>query len=300
MKVLNFGSLNYDYVYQVEHIVKPGETINSYGMQKNPGGKGLNQSIALSRSGTEVWHAGLVGEDGDELLEISVQEGIHTDYIEKIAGRTGHTIIQVDREAQNSIVLFGGSNQKNNRRYIDQVLGHFEEGDFLLLQNEINELYYIIQRAAEKKMKIILNPSPVNEQINACNLQLVDLFFVNEIEAMCLTGEKEPEKILEEAKKIYPNADIVLTLGEKGSVFQCGDNRVWQEIFSVKAVDTTAAGDTYTGYFISGLLKKKSIEQIMRESACAAGLAVSKKGALDSIPYMAEVERVINERDGRI
>lgn len=290
MKILNFGSLNYDHVYQVEHIVTPGETIQSSGFQRFCGGKGLNQSIALARAGAEVWHAGLVGEDGEELIDVCAENGIHTEYIKKIAGKTGHTIIQVDSQGQNSIVLYGGSNQAFSKEYIDAVLDGFQAGDFLLLQNEINEPGYIIDRAFEKKMRILLNPSPYNSRIAACDLKKISVFFINEVEGRMETGKEDEKEILQVMKERYPDAAVVLTLGDKGAFYQSQDTTVWQEAYPVKTVDTTAAGDTFTGYFIAGLVDKLDIKETMKRSAMAAGLAVSRNGAAASIPYKKEIE----------
>ena len=140
MKVLNFGSLNLDYVYQVESILIPGETQASKSRQIFCGGKGLNQSIALAKAGIPVYHAGLIGEGGEPLLEVCKENGVNTEFIRQIPGPCGHTVIQVDENGQNCILLFGGSNRSMTKEFVDTVLNSFEEGDIILLQNEINEL----------------------------------------------------------------------------------------------------------------------------------------------------------------
>lgn len=155
MKVLNFGSLNLDYVYQVDHMVKPGETLASAGMEIFLGGKGFNQSVALARAGVPVFHAGLIGEDGGEFRTACKINGIDARYIHDAPGRTGHTIIQVDRNGQNCILLHGGSNRLLVQSYVDEVLSDFSPGDFLILQNEINLLDYIIDCAWERGMRIV-------------------------------------------------------------------------------------------------------------------------------------------------
>ena len=214
MKVLNFGSLNLDYVYQVESILIPGETQASKGRNTFCGGKGLNQSIALAKAGIPVYHAGMIGEGGEVLLAACKENGVNTDFIKQIPGPCGHTVIQVDKNGQNSILLFGGSNRSITREFVDSVLASFDKGDVILLQNEVNELDYIIDAAYEKGMMIILNPSPYDSALESCDLSKVSLFLVNEIEGFQITGEKEPEKILARIKKVYPHARIVLTLGE--------------------------------------------------------------------------------------
>ncbi|MFA9377793.1 MAG: ribokinase [Lachnotalea sp.] len=290
MKVLNIGSLNYDYVYTVKHIVEKGETISSQNMEVFCGGKGLNQSIALSKAGVPVYHAGLIGEEGELFLQECLINGVNTTYIKQILGKSGHTIIQVDEQAQNCIILFGGANQKFSKEYIDAVLKNFEKGDILLLQNEINELNYIIDRAYEIGLQIVLNPSPYNEKMEQCNLSKISVFMMNEIEGEQITGEKEPEKIMQEIKNKYPEAKVVLTLGSNGVMYQYKDEVCHQGIFEVKAVDTTAAGDTFTGYFIATMIEEMPIKEALRLCAKASSITVSRKGATQSIPFRSEVE----------
>lgn len=290
MKILNFGSLNLDYVYQVEHILIPGETLSSSDRTIFCGGKGLNQSIALAKAGITVYHAGMVGEGGEILLETCRENGVDTRFVRKIDGPCGHTVIQVDKDAQNCILLFGGANRSITREFVDEVLAFFEKGDVILLQNEINELGYIIDKASEKGMMIILNPSPYDNALDRCNLSKVSLFLVNEIEGHQITGEKEPEAILAKVRSIYPKAKIVLTLGSEGAVYQ-DENQIYRQgIYKVKAIDTTAAGDTFTGYFIASILENMSVEEGLKLAAKASAIAVSRPGATASIPLREEVQ----------
>ena len=289
MKVLNFGSLNLDYVYQVESILIPGETQASKSRQIFCGGKGLNQSIALAKAGIPVYHAGLIGEGGEPLLEVCKENGVNTEFIRQIPGPCGHTVIQVDRNGQNCILLFGGSNRSMTKEFVDSVLDSFEEGDIILLQNEINELDYIIDRAYEKKMMIILNPSPFDSALESCDLSKISLFLMNEIEGFQITGEKEPDRILAKVKELYPKAKVVLTLGGDGSVYQDETGIYRQGIFKVKTVDTTAAGDTFTGYFISSVIDGMPVQDGLKLAAKASAIAVSRPGATASIPVRSEV-----------
>ena len=289
MKVLNFGSLNLDYVYQVESILIPGETQASKSRQIFCGGKGLNQSIALAKAGIPVYHAGLIGEGGEPLLEVCKENGVNTEFIRQIPGPCGHTVIQVDENGQNCILLFGGSNRSMTKEFVDTVLDSFEEGDIILLQNEINELGYIIDRAYEKHMMIILNPSPFDNALENCDLSKISLFLMNEIEGYQITGEKEPDRILEKVKDLYPKAKVVLTLGGDGSVYQDETGIYRQGIFKVKAVDTTAAGDTFTGYFISSIIDGIPVQKGLELAAKASAIAVSRPGATASIPIRSEV-----------
>ena len=289
MKVLNFGSLNLDYVYQVESILIPGETQASKDRQIFCGGKGLNQSIALAKAGIPVYHAGLIGEGGEALLEVCKENGVNTEFIRQIPGPCGHTVIQVDKNGQNCILLFGGSNRSMTREFVDEVLDCFEEGDIILLQNEINELDYIIDRAYARRMMIILNPSPFDQALEHCDLTKISLFLMNEIEGFQITGEKEPDKILQKVKELYPNAKVVLTLGSDGSVYQDDTGIYRQGIYKVKAVDTTAAGDTFTGYFISSIIDGLPVQEGLKLAARASAIAVSRPGATASIPLRSEV-----------
>lgn len=294
MKILNIGSLNLDYVYEVDHIIQPGETEAAKDRNIFLGGKGMNQSIALAKAGADVYHAGLIGEDGGMFLEACRKYGVKDQYIEQVEGPSGHTIIQVDKDAQNSILLFGGANQKFTKEYIDRVLEDFGEEDYLLLQNEVNLLGYMVDKAYEKGMTIVLNPSPFNEKIDSVDLKKVSVFLVNEVEGGQITGCKEPEEVMKQMRKMFPDAKIVLTLGQDGSVYAEKDKIYRQPVFKVKAVDTTAAGDTFTGYFLAGMMEGKKIEEVLKISAKASAIAVTRKGAVQSIPEKEEVIQSIN------
>ncbi len=310
MKALNYGSLNIDFVYNVEHFVRSGETISSQNMAIFAGGKGLNQSVALAKSGIDTWHAGCIGEDGEFLADILQKSGAHTELISRLPGRNGHAIIQKQPNGQNCILLYGGSNQQNTREQIDEVMSHFEKGDYLILQNEINEISYIMERAHEKGMIIVLNPSPMDEKIHTYPLEYVDYFLLNEIEAKDLTGFDQNladtdqhrvqemdevssawDALLEEVCSHFPNSKVVLTLGEYGSIYKDEKQKIHQPIMKVPVVDTTAAGDTFTGFFIGSIAKGLSPENAMKIAAKASAIAVSRQGAAPSIPELGEVER---------
>ena len=296
MKILSFGSLNIDYVYSVPHFVKKGETLSAKELNVYTGGKGLNQSIALARAGVETYQAGAIGTDGMFLLEQLKEAGVKTDLVKILDDvRTGNAIIQNDDEGDNCIVLFGGANQAITKEQVDEVFKDFTNEDYLLIQNEINELSYIVEKAKEEGMKIILNPSPMNEKIMKLPLDQIDYFILNEIEAMQILKMDKPEEI--DGKYIasllherFKDATIVLTLGSEGSVCISDDEYVEQSIYKVKAIDTTAAGDTYTGYFIAGILNGKTIKESMDIASKASAIAVTRQGAAPSIPVLDEVE----------
>lgn len=290
MKVLNYGSLNIDHVYQVDQIVQPGQTIDSYGVNVFPGGKGMNQSIAIARAGCRVYHAGNIGADGQFMKELLEEAGADCTWLRTVDVGTGSTFIQVDSNGQNCIVLNGGANRANSKEYVDEVLANFGEGDLVLLQNEINEVGYIIDKAYEKGMIIVVNPSPMNEKILACDLKKVSMFLMNEDEGMAITGKQEPAEILAAMTEMYPEAQTVLTLGSKGSVYQGKGRTIEQKAFRVKAVDTTAAGDTFTGYLLAAMARGEDMAKCLEEGSKASAIAVTREGATTSIPVLAEVQ----------
>ncbi|MBQ5422033.1 MAG: ribokinase [Clostridium sp.] len=295
MKVLCFGSLNIDYTYQVDHFVKKGETLSSDGLAVYTGGKGLNQSLALARAGADVTLAGAIGKDGLFLLDTLKEGGVDTSCVKVLEEeRTGNAIIQNDREGDNCILLYGGANQKITREMADEVLGRFSAGDFLLLQNEINELPYIMERAHAAGMHIVLNPSPMNAKILSLPLSCVDYFLLNEGEAAGILGVGAAdcgyEELLQGLKKQFPEARVVMTVGGDGSFYADKVSVRHQEAYRVKAQDTTAAGDTYTGYFIASLLAQKTPEEAMERASKASAICVTRKGAAPSIPTPEEVE----------
>ena len=289
MKILNFGSCNIDLVYSLDHIVRVGETETTAKMETFPGGKGLNQSIALARAGMQVYHAGCVGSDGEMLLELLKSSGVDVSHVARVDSKNGHAVIQVSAKGENSIFLYPGSNEMVTCEMVDEVLSHFAAGDFLLLQNEISNVDYLVKRAYERGMCIIFNPSPINEKIARIDFGMLSYLILNEVEAQEIGGQESPEENLLALRKAYPHLRVVLTLGEEGSVYADSNTELRQAAFCVQAVDTTAAGDTFTGYFASEISKGSPLAVALRMASAAAALAVSRKGAAPSIPYYDEV-----------
>ena len=295
MKVLNIGSMNLDLVYSVDHIVQPGETEASFSLDTFLGGKGLNQSMALAKAGVEVYQGGMIGEDGQVFLDACAQYGVKADYIRTVPGKSGHAVIQRDKNAQNCILLYGGANQMLTEAYVDEVLSNFSAGDILLLQNEVNMMPYIVEKAYEKGMQIALNPSPFNEKLAEVDMAKISIFLLNEVEGNQVTGLTDPDEIIAEMLRRFPNAKIVLTLGKDGAVYADAGQKHFQSVFKVQAVDTTAAGDTFTGYFLTGLLDGMPVPEILKMSAKASSIAVTREGAVPSIPYRSEVLEALGE-----
>ncbi len=294
MKVLNFGSLNIDFVYKVRHTVRPGETLSSKDLMIHAGGKGANQSAALAKAGIPVFHAGKIGNDGRWLLEKLKKFGVNTDLVTVSDGKTGNAIIQVSDNGENAIVLYGGGNKEISREEITQVLQNFKRGDMLLLQNEISNIPFIMETARKTGMKIVFNPAPFEEKILSYPLDFVDIFIVNETEGSGLSqGENIPEKIVDTLTETYRGKDIILTIGKNGVLYGKDTFRAAADIIDVPVVDTTAAGDTFIGYFIAGLLHDRPIEELLRFSCIASSLTVSKPGAMDAIPLLDGVLRLL-------
>lgn len=290
MKVLNIGSLNLDYVYSVPHIVGAGETLASRDMNIYLGGKGINQSIALAKAGADVYHCGMIGDDGTVFLEACKEYGVNSDYIKQTDTKTGHAIIQIDDNAQNCILIYGGANQQLTKEFIDDVIDKFDKGDILLLQNEVNDIAYIVDKAYEKGLTIALNPSPYNEKLDAVDMSKISIFLLNEVEGEQITGAKEPDEIIKSLLEYFLEARIVLTLGGDGAVYADKDTQITQPVFKVNAVDTTAAGDTFTGDFLAGIIEGMPVVDILRMSAKAYSIVVTRKGAIPSIPYRSVAE----------
>lgn len=293
MKILNFGSLNIDWVYNVDHFVRPGETLFPLSVERFCGGKGLNQSVALAKAGASVFHAGGMGSDGEFLKQRLLESNVDVSFVKTFDVPTGNAFIQVDKTGQNCIVLFGGANWEITAAYAEEVLDNFSQGDILVLQNEISALKEIVNMAYDRGLQIVLNPSPMNEKILELDLQKITYFMMNEIEGEAITGKSRPDDILDEMIKSYPKCKVVLTLGDKGAMYAEGKARLKCGSYEVTAVDTTSAGDTFTGYFIAALAKLTETEKALERASKAAALAVSVKGASNSIPIPEDVDNCI-------
>lgn len=293
MKIYNLGSLNIDYVYSVEHFVTGGETISSRGLSLFPGGKGLNQSIALARAGAPVIHGGICGTGGDFLINTLQDAGVDTTRIKRSEDSNGHAIIQVNSQGENCIMIHPGTNGMVDATYIEEYLRDASEGDILLLQNEVSGLADAFEIAHSKGMTLVFNPSPYSVDLCSLPLSYVDIWFVNEIEGGAITGTSDPYAIADAFMTLYPEARLVLTLGDKGSIYRDKDTAHVQTAYRAVPVDTTAAGDTFTGYFMSYLTSAHSVKDSMNAASLAASITVSRMGAAESIPDISEVEKLL-------
>ena len=219
MNIFTIGSLNLDYVYTVDHFVRPGETLSALKREIFPGGKGLNQSIALARAGVPVYHGGCIGHDGGLLLQTLKEAGADISLVEIVEEPTGHTVIQVDTSGENCILLYGGANHSLTPDLLERIFACCKKGDILLLQNEVNALPEILRLAGKKGIFTALNPSPWEDSLRELPLESVRWFLLNRLEGEGFTGEKEPEHIAAALRNRYPQAAVVLTLGAKGALY---------------------------------------------------------------------------------
>ena len=283
-KILNIGSLNLDYVYAVPHFVAAGETLLATRRDVFAGGKGLNQTVAAARAGAQVFHGGAVGADGDMLLDLLRDAGADVSAVSRVDVPTGHAIIQVSPQGENAIIILGGANRAVSPETVEAALAKVDAGDILLLQNEINGLDAIIRRAAEKGLRILFNPAPMEAAVKELPLHLLDTLIVNEGEGRALGGD------MDALRAAYPHQRILLTQGSRGATLWTGSERLFQPAFPVKAVDTTAAGDCFLGYYAAALAENLPYADALRLASAASALAVQKQGAAPSIPIRREVE----------
>lgn len=296
-KILNFGSLNIDHVYRLDRIVAPGETLASSAYQIFAGGKGANQSAAIAAAGGEVFHAGRIGPEGSWLLQKLADLGVDMRFTQEGDLPTGHAVIQVDAQGQNAILLYAGANKALTRRQIDTTLGHFAPGHVLLLQNETNELPYLIEQAAHSGFKVCLNPAPYGPEVAAYPLDGVDCLVVNQTEGQGLSGQSEPEAILDALSARWRRAALVLTLGPDGVRYRDQTADLCLDAPRVEAVDTTAAGDTFIGYFLAAVAADVPPQAALQRAVYAAALSVTRPGAMDSIPAGDEVDAFAATQD---
>jgi len=290
MKILVFGSLNIDYVMSVDHIIIPGETQKIDHIQVFPGGKGLNQAAAIARAGFPVSMAGNVGAaDGRLLINMMAEYGVDASCVRTLAGLSGAAYIQVDPSGQNCILIASNANGMNMESGIEAVLSQFDIGDILLLQNEINLLDHIVCAGHQRGMRIYLNPSPFNEKLQNVPLELINGFIFNEVEGEQMTGESDADAILKAMHARYAKAELLLTLGAQGAVLLRGSEIICQPAYQVIPLDTTAAGDTFTGFYLAETARGSAPQAALEIASKAAAIATTRPGAASSIPSLQEV-----------
>ena len=284
MTVWNFGGINADYVYSVPHIPAPGETLDASSRQVFLGGKGANQSVALARAGAHVRHIGAVGPDGTWAVERMLEYGVDTRAIVQIETETAHAMILVAPDGENGIVVYPGANRAVPQTAIQSALSQAATGDWFIMQNEVNSQIETARLAHDLGLKVGYAAAPFNAEITADLLPLLDFLILNDVEAEQLkaaTG-KTPADL--------PVADVIVTHGAKGATWFGSDGPVLVPSHPVTPVDTTGAGDTFTGYILAGLDRGQPILQAMQTASKAAALMVTRRGTADVIPDLAEVQ----------
>lgn len=286
MAIWNLGSINADIFYDLPHIPAPGETLAALGMRKGLGGKGANLSVAAARAGSVAHHIGAVGEDGlwarDRLLEY----GVDTRFITQSDVATGHAIINVASDGENAIVIFPGANAQIPMDGIEQALSQAMTGDIFVTQNETNAQVEAARVARSLGLRVAYAAAPFDVEAARAMLDHTDILFMNEVEAAQLTETTDL------ALTDLPVADVIVTLGAKGSRHIAPNTKEITEhpVVPTEVVDTTGAGDTFTGYVLAGLDRGFTIGQAMRQATFAGSLMVSRLGTADVIPDLAEVE----------
>lgn len=295
MTLYNLGSINIDHLYQVDHFVRPGETLGSTDYQTVLGGKGANQSIALARAGAEVRHIGALGQQDAWALTQLQEAGVNTGDVVLLPQASGHAIIQLTRAAENAIILYPGANHRLTDPQLAQALATGKTGDWLLMQNETNGLETAIARARHQGLTLAFNPAPMEAARVRPLLGQIDWLIVNEVEAMDLTETHSIKEAEQALVTLYPQLHTLLTLGKEGVVYLHQTHRDSVVAHSVEAVDTTAAGDTFIGYALAALAAGKSPAQAMALGSAAAAICVTRLGASSSIPTLEETRAFISQ-----
>ena len=289
MSVVNVGSLNIDRVLGVGHIARPGETIAAKSLALFAGGKGANQSVALARAGARVVHVGRVGADGAWLVETLAREGVDTRHIGIGAAPTGQAMIQVDDAGENAIVLSGGANLEITPDDVDAALAEAPADAWLLVQNETSSVAQAIRLAHQRGMRVALNPAPFDERVREYPLEFVHLLCVNQTEGAALAGKQSAEQIVAALAAWLPQCEILLTLGSAGARYRSARGELFEQAPAVDVVDTTAAGDTFLGYFLAGRAAEVDPRECLARACRAAALCVTRPGTIGAIPSLDEV-----------
>ncbi len=288
--ILNIGSCCIDHVYHVNDFVRPGETLACDQYEVHPGGKGLNQSVAIAKAGGKVRHAGSIGKDGAWLRVTLEDAGVDTSLLQIIEGATGHANIQVNASGENAIVLYGGTNRAISDQAIKDWISSCRADDFLVLQNEISGLPVAMESAAARGLRTIFNAAPITRDVSQLPLKTLDMLIINEVEGEALAGCSSPADILQTLSAQLPETNIVLTLGADGVRFKGPAGSFEAMAPRVTAFDTTGAGDTFTGYLVANYANGLSVEDSLNKACRAAAISVTRRGAASSIPERKEVE----------
>ncbi|MFT8459531.1 MAG: ribokinase [Liquorilactobacillus ghanensis] len=298
-RVTILGSLNIDTTLKIEHFPLPGETVEAISKSSTAGGKGANQAVAAARLGAKTYFIGCVGQDssGKYLTAALAEEGIDTANIlrDSKAG-TGTANILLDKSGQNSIVIYGGANRRITAAQIQAAVNQLAASEFLVAQFEtsLEMTLKAFTIAHQQGVKTILNPAPAHK-IAPELLQVTDLIVPNEIESCLITGIKitDQDSMEKTAQKFREMgiANLIITLGSRGVYYAIGDKSELVPAFKVRAVDTTAAGDTFIGALAAKLDSDFSnMAAAIKFAQKASSITVQRLGAQAAIPTLTEVE----------
>ncbi len=292
-RIITLGSLNLDFTYQLPKPLEVGETLSSLSYRCGAGGKGANQSIAAARAGAEVYHAGRIGHDGALLRRTLADSGVKLDFLEEVETPTGHAVVLINDAGDNSIVLYGGANRTIDETFIDRVTSAANPGDILLLQNEVTCISHAMEAGRKAGMRVAFNFAPFDPKLAPeLPLSLCDFLFLNRIEAGGIAGKSDVEETLETLSRRFPETELVLTLGPEGAVaLTPAGEQFHADSPRVEVVETTAAGDTFIGYYLAAVLDGFDTGRALERACRAAALCCSRAGAAESIPTRAELDR---------
>ncbi len=285
MTLFNLGSINVDMVYRVPHLPGPGETLATRSFDRGLGGKGANMSVAAARAGARCVHIGAVGTDQPWVMTRLMEFGVDTRHIQQ-AGLTGHAIIYVDDLGENSIVIFPGANREIPMSAVMAALSEAGQGDLFVCQNETTLQADAARMAQAKGMRVAYAAAPFDAEAVQAVLPMLDLLVMNEIEA------RQLQQATGQGLGDLPVADVIITLGAEGCRWHQRDSGVVQAFPAIKVlpVDTTGAGDTFTGYLLAGLDRGMPMAQAIGLAQKAAALMVTRLGTADVIPDLKEVQ----------
>ena len=283
--IFNLGSINADNFYRVAHLPGAGETLAADQLTQGLGGKGANMSVAAVRAGARVQHIGAVGADGAWAIQRLRAYGVGVDHIAQTQGATGHANICIDPQGENAIVLFAGANHALTPDQIETALAAAGPGDWLMLQNETNAQVAAAQAARAKGLGVLYAAAPFCEQAVRAALPYLDLLVLNSVEAAQLEAALSQPI----AQLVVP--DIVITQGAQGCLW-LPENRAERRFAAprVTAIDTTGAGDTFTGFLAAGLDRGQGMTQAIETAIRAAALMVTRQGTADVIPALDELQ----------
>ncbi len=295
-KIVVIGSVNKDIVFSVDRFVQAKETLTSKKMEEFLGGKGLNQAVALKKAYPDVWLVANINKNDQAILRQMEEVDIYTEHVSLVDTNTGTAFIQVDPKGENCILLDKGANHEFTTEKITEVLDLCTKEDIIVLQNEINHLETILVEANNRSIPVVLNPSPIEDNVLQLPLKLVSVLIVNEVEAQALTNIEDPKESLQKLSTMYIDTTIVLTLGSEGVYCIDKGTLLYQPSEKVEAVDTTAAGDTFLGYFVASLMNKIPLDQAIKKANIAAAISVTRVGASSSIPTEDEVNKLLDKK----